>query len=274
MASFYKTATAVCLFALHGLQSEASNQTTTYKFKAIDVDKGKDILVVHSHLPLALPTFFLVKPSTKPTWRSIEVATGDSLVSSLKKKVESEEDVKEQAAEADDSCSKLMEKSVFTDIFHHNFDYQPTPNYRELLQAALDKGLDVFKAKGYQSNWEEIWKNADGGNLAYLLSSNSTTIACVIGQCTKETTTQQNKRSSTGDPTGKAVLFCELSPAVDKTKAPFDEEYFNGLIARTDKLASMTEEDLKAPSNDAAAASPFPAILTASMVAMLAGVSV
>ncbi|CDJ45617.1 SAG family member [Eimeria brunetti] len=181
-----------------------------------------------------------------------ELATGDSLVSALKEKVQSK---------------------TATDIFHHTFDYVESPDYRKLLQEALDKGLEVFKDTENQNNWENIWGIDAGANLAYLLGANSTTVGCAIGQCTKETTAPNTGRTSNATPTGKAVLFCELSPPAEKEKAPFDEEYYNGLISRTAKLADMTEEDLKAPSNGDTAAAAFPTILTAGLVAILASVA-
>ncbi|CDJ54288.1 hypothetical protein EBH_0045860 [Eimeria brunetti] len=61
-----------------------------------------------------------------------------------------------------------------------------------------------------------------------------------------------------------------LQDALGAGLAVFGEEYFNGLIARTAKLEEMTADDLKAPAEDAAAATAVPTILIAGLVAMLA----
>ncbi|CDJ54290.1 hypothetical protein EBH_0045880 [Eimeria brunetti] len=64
-----------------------------------------------------------------------------------------------------------------------------------------------------------------------------------------------------------------FNPAVEKDSIPFDEEYFNGLIARTAKVAEMTEEDLKAPVEESAATTAGPTVLIADLAAMLAAAS-
>ncbi|CDJ45631.1 SAG family member [Eimeria brunetti] len=266
MAPLYKTAAAVCLVALHGLQVQAAQTTIKYKFKPVVTDDAAYFAVN------------LVRNGKLPV-RISEVAKENNLVSTLTEKVQSKEKEKtfsgepEEAVTIDETCSELVEPNGLKDIFHYTFEYeegvsQKSPNYRELLQAALDEGLKVFTDSQNQNQWETIWQDDDGANLAYLLGANSTAIGCVIGQCTTEKSTTPGGRS-TATPTGKAVLFCELKPAAEKSKAPFDEEYYDGLIARTDKLASMTEEDLKAPSNDATATAAIPTILSAGVVAML-----
>ncbi|CDJ45637.1 SAG family member [Eimeria brunetti] len=258
MASFYRTTAAVCLVALYVLRSEAKDQTT-YKFKAFNVD---DTCYLAANL---------ARNGSLPVHIN-EVARGESLVSTLKTKVESQENVIEEAAVSDHSCDALVKKEGLKDIFHYTFPQQENPNYRELLQAALDAGLAVFTDTKHQNNWQQIWAVDAGASLAYLLGANSTTIGCVIGQCTAATSVVGGGRSA-ATPTGKAVLFCELNPAAQKDQAPFDEEYYDGLIARTAKLVSMTEEDLKAASNDATAATAIPTILSAGVIAMLTVVS-
>ncbi|CDJ45649.1 hypothetical protein EBH_0046680 [Eimeria brunetti] len=52
------------------------------------------------------------------------------------------------------------------------------------------------------------------------------------------------------------------------------EDYFTGIIAPTTDLADMTDEDLKAPTNDDTAAAAVPTILFAGLVAMLTAISV
>ncbi|CDJ29366.1 uncharacterized protein EMH_0003670 [Eimeria mitis] len=53
----------------------------------------------------------------------------------------------------------------------------------------------------------------------------------------------------------------------------FSEEYFNELIARQDKLKSMTKDDLKDPIVTSSASAAFPSILTAGLVAVVAAIS-
>ncbi|CDJ45621.1 SAG family member [Eimeria brunetti] len=252
--AFCKTAAAVCLVALYGLQSEAASPQTTYKFKAVEVTDDAYIaanLVRNGKLEVHIS----------------EVSKDTNLVPGLQKEVVASASV-EQPEGTTESCKKLMEQSGLKGIFHHAFSYKEKNDYRELFQAALDAGIAVFKEKGYQNKWDEIWASDAGASLAYLLGANSTKIGCVIGECI-QVQTQDEGEPSSEESTGNAFLFCDLSPAVDKSKAPFDEEYFNVLVARTAKLAEMTEEDLKAPSNDGTAAGAFPTILVAGLVAML-----
>ncbi|CDJ45627.1 SAG family member [Eimeria brunetti] len=256
----YKSAAATCLVALYALQPVAADPTITYKFKAVNAEDDAYLaakLVRNGKLPVHIS----------------EVAKNEDLVLGLQKKVAPSEDQEEQSGTSSESCQKLMETSGLKDIFHHAFPDSESYNYSELFQEALDQGLAVFKENGYQNKWDKIWKSDAGASLAYLLASNSTMIGCVIGKCIKETTQADSEPHSTEEPTGEDVLFCELRPAADKSKAPFDEEYFNGLIARTDKLASMTEDDLKAPSNDATAAAAVHTILAAGLIAMLVAAS-
>ncbi|CDJ45618.1 SAG family member [Eimeria brunetti] len=255
----YKTAAAVCLVALYGLHSEAGTVTTTYKFKAVNVEDD---------------AYFAAKlvRNGKLAVHISEVSKDEDLISELQEKVAPSADLEQQTGTSEVSCNKLMEDSGLKSIFHHAFSNVGSYNYHELFQAALDAGITVFKDKGYQNKWNEIWGDADGANLAYLLGANSTKIGCVIGECIKVQTQEDDEPPTTENPTGDAFLFCQLSPAADKNKAPFDEDYFNALTARTAKLAAMTEEDLKAPSNGASATAAIPTILVASLVAMLTAV--
>ncbi|CDJ45623.1 SAG family member [Eimeria brunetti] len=258
---FYKTAAAVCLVALYGLQSDAAGKTTTYKFKAVDVDDEAYVaarLVRNGKLAVHIS----------------EVAKDADLVSGLQKKVAPTAAQGKQSGTSTESCKKVMEESALKDIFHRAFTYKESNNYRELFQKALDAGIAVFKENGYQNKWEEIWESDDGASLAYLLGSNSTKIGCVVGQCIKVETDTTDDSDPTEESTGDDVLFCELSPAAKKNEAPFDEDYFNGLIARTAQIAQMTEEDLQSSSNDGTAAAAVPTTLAAGVVAMLTAVSV
>ncbi|CDJ27305.1 SAG family member [Eimeria mitis] len=358
MASLYKTAAAVCLVALYGLQSEAAEEAAkTYKFKVVEVDEGVYLaanLARNGKLPVHIS----------------EVTKDEDLIAGVRKGV-----VDEQGTILQGPCNEMKIKSGL-EAFHHTFDYQDGPNFRELLQAALDAGLAVFKEKGYpktDDEWQQIWANDTSAVLAHLLGSNSTKIGCVIGKCVEvttqppsddqerregsgggegnktevetdkaalfchlspaatrnkapfeekgypktddewqqiwandtsavlahllgsnstkigcvigkcvEVTTQppsddQERREGSGGGEGnktevetdKAALFCQLSPAATKDKAPFDEDYFNGLIARTTALADMTKEDLKSAAGGGAATVALPTVLIAGLVAIL-----
>ncbi|CDJ45634.1 SAG family member [Eimeria brunetti] len=278
MASLYKTAAAVCLMALCGLRAEAAGQTT-YKFRPLKVDDA------------AYFAANLVRNGKLPVHVS-EVARDDNIVSTLNEKVVQDEIVKQTEEANEDTCEELIETLSLKEIFHLSFDYTDSPNYRELLQKALDAGLQVFnqisalhlccvvltclsffKRKEYPSQWGDIWEVEAGANLAYLLGSNSTKIGCVIGECVTVASGGEKALPSDETSTGKAALFCKLSPEVEKGSAPFDEEYFTGLVSRTAKLTEMAEEDLKAPSNDGTAAAALPTILAAILVAMLTALS-
>ncbi|CDJ45624.1 hypothetical protein EBH_0018900 [Eimeria brunetti] len=206
MASFYKTAAALGLVALYGLQSGAAD-TTTYKFQAVDVDDDAYFaakLVRNGKLPVHIG----------------EIEKDTSLVSGLKEKVAPSAELEQPGRTSEESCKKVMEESGLKDIFHHAFPYKASPNYPGLFQEALDAGLTVFKDKGYQNKWNEIWEIDAGASLAYLLGSNSTKIGCVIGKCIQVQTPDDG--SPTESATGDAFLFCQLSPAADKNKAPFE----------------------------------------------------
>ncbi|CDJ45635.1 SAG family member [Eimeria brunetti] len=256
MASFCKTAAAVCLIALYGLRSGASEPTITYKYEAVNVDDAGYLAVK------------LVRNGKLPV-RIGEVEKDSSLVTALTQKVETKTVEKQGSGASEDPCGTLMEANKLKDIFHYTFEYEQTPsqdipNYRKLLQAALDAGLTVFKTNGYQDKWDKIWASDAGASLAHLLGSNSTKIGCVIGKCIQVVTQNESRvEGPTESPTGKGALFCELNPAAQKNQAPFEEEYFNGLIARTTQLTDMTEDDLKAPANGATVAAAVPTILAA-----------
>ncbi|CDJ54293.1 SAG family member [Eimeria brunetti] len=279
MASLYRTAAAICLAALCGLKSEAM-EDPKYKFTAAEVTED------------AYVTVKLVRNGQLPVHVK-EVARDEKLATTLKESIEANEEL------AKTTCKSSEIQNLKT-MFHYIFDYDANPDYRKLLQDALDKGLTVFKEKksaNAENAWVEIWKDDAGANLAYLLGSNSTAIACVIGKCTKVeagssggdgeggagggggggriSTHLREGRSQQNDETSaeKAALFCELSPAAQADEAPFTEEYYNGLIARTASLKEMTEDDLKAPSNDGVAPGAIPAVLIAGFLAMLTAVA-
>ncbi|CDJ45644.1 hypothetical protein EBH_0041120 [Eimeria brunetti] len=228
MSSFYKTAAAVCLVALSGLQSAVADDNT-YKFVAEEVTEADAYFAAN-----------LARNGKLPVQISA-VARDDELIAALKKKVESKPQHTGQACEATHITSNLET------IFHHAFDYKTgtTPDYLALLQNAIDSGLTVFNLVPA----EERDTGLDGAS-------------------------REVARGNAENQTEKAVLFCELSPAVTSDKTPFDEEYFTGLASRTAQLSEMTEDDLKAPTNDGTAATAVPTVLAAGLVAMLTAVLV
>ncbi|CDJ45602.1 SAG family member [Eimeria brunetti] len=255
MTSFFKTITAVCLVASSGLQSVAGGEPT-YKWTAEDVTADACLsvnLARNGKLPVHIN----------------DVAADAELASSLK------DILGDGEAQTETTCEALIrEKEELLSakhVFYHVIDSEGERDYRQMLQASLNAGLEVFKTKEYpktEDGWKTVWGNKAGANLAYLLSSNSTTVGCVIGKCTKEAG-PEGKAGRNGVTTVEmTLLICDLDPPATKDQAPFDEEYFTGLIARTAKLADMTADDLKA-SNDAIAAAVFPTIISASLLAML-----
>ncbi|CDJ45647.1 hypothetical protein EBH_0044460 [Eimeria brunetti] len=302
MAPFYGTAAAVGLVALSGIRAVAAQQDPqqqiTYKLTLENVTEDAYLavnLARNGNLPVHIK----------------EVAEDKNLVSKLEGVVTGVGAVEAgpDGEEPSESCKTLINSEHFDEVFRQAFEYPAgdgaTPNYRQTLQEALKGGLALFRefltitfalcfvfcTYLLQSNqypvdetaWGKIWEKDAGASLGYLLGSNSTQVGCVIGRCTKVTTPGEANRSAvektvkSGDPvetpTSKAVLLCQLEPAADRNTAPFDEDYFVGLIARKTELANMTEEDLKAPANDGTAAAAVPTILFAGLVAMLAGMS-
>ncbi|CDJ45646.1 SAG family member [Eimeria brunetti] len=291
MAPFYGTAAAVCLVALSGIRGVAaqqdSPQQTTYKLKAQEVTEDA-YLAVNLARNGGLPV------------RIKEVTENKNLVSTLTGKINAEGSQSPGGGRTDDQpLEKLKTKKPYStlpdpsgvqkEMFHQAFEYPTgtgaTPDYRQTLEEALKAGLDLFSKKypGDTQAWEEIWKQDAGASLGYLLGSNSTQIGCAIGRCTKVTTQTGPTRSimektvdsneAVEELTNKAVLLCQLEPPATKNTAPFDEAYFTGLIARTTELANMTEEDLKAPTNDGTAVAAVPTILFAGLLAMLTAIS-
>ncbi|CDJ45653.1 hypothetical protein EBH_0051120 [Eimeria brunetti] len=258
MVVFGKTAATACLVALSGLQSAAAGPPT-YKFTVENVTEEAYLAA-----NLARNGKLLVQVN--------EVAREQSLENNLTGKLQ------EGDAITEGPCEQMQINTKLKNMFHQRFDYpsSTTPDYRQVLQDALKAGLAVFTDNKYPENdtaWEGIWDNDAGASLGYLLGSNSTQIGCVIGKCTTVQPNDDEPSSSTETPTEKAVLFCELSPAALEDKAPFDEEYFNGLIARTALLKAMTEDDLKAPAENGTVGAVVPAIVIAGFASMLTAVS-
>ncbi|CDJ31258.1 uncharacterized protein EMH_0065360 [Eimeria mitis] len=240
MASFYRTATAVCLVALGVLQSQAQGNNTTYKFTVVDVDEDAYLsanLARNGKLPVHIS----------------EVTKDESLVTQLTGEVTKATAEVEPDAEG---CTALITAEL-KERFHYSFEHEPQSedsiDYRQLLQKALDAGLEVF----------------------------NTAIGCVVGRCTTVVTSADADVVKDGEGgsvapketlTKDAVLFCDLKPAAAKESVPFDEEYFNGLIERTTQLKDMTKDDLKNSVGNGPVATAS-TILIAGLVAMLTAVS-
>ncbi|CDJ45606.1 SAG family member [Eimeria brunetti] len=258
MISFYKKITAVCLVASAGFHSVAGG-TTTYKWTAEDVTDDAYLsvkLARNGRLPVHIN----------------DIATDGELVTSLKKIIGNEE------GSSETTCQELIESKVKReDIFYSVVSSQGEPDYRQSLQTSLEEGFKAFEPKKYPKTadeWQKIWGNKAGANLAYLLSSNSMKVGCIIGKCTAvQTGSQGGARRQAKTQPEIAVLLCDLQPAATKYQAPFDGEYFAGLVARTAKLADMTATDLKAPTNDGSAQAAIPSIVFAALAAVVTAIS-
>ncbi|CDJ35241.1 SAG family member [Eimeria mitis] len=87
--------------------------------------------------------------------------------------------------------------------------------YRQAVEKALKAGLDELPS--YPENdgeWQKFWEKPNGANLARLLSSKSTKVGCAVGTCTK------TDEARTG--TSITYLFCQMDPAAEENKAPFE----------------------------------------------------
>ncbi|CDJ32741.1 uncharacterized protein EMH_0077380 [Eimeria mitis] len=253
MAPFYKTATAFCLVGLFGLHSVAAG-ATEYKFEVVEV---KDELYLTTNLAR----------NGKISVRTSTVEKDTDLVSTLQAKVATEQTA--QAATCETLIGDKLKK-----VFHHSFAYTTTPNYPELVQEALNAGLEEF-GKTYPSGtsaWQEKWGKQKVHSVLHLLGASSTKIGCVIGNCVKKVEVPVHAKSDPDQPT-TSVLFCELTPAATVDEAAFSEAYFKELIARETKIKDMTEEDLKDPIVTSSADAVVPSILTAGLVAILAAIS-
>ncbi|CDJ45650.1 hypothetical protein EBH_0047790 [Eimeria brunetti] len=213
MVPLYGTAAAVCLVALYGLRSVAAQQQagqqTTYKLKVQEVTEVIAALLSYPRLLYlfacvvfgedAYLAVNLARNGKLPV-RIKEVSEDKDLVAELEETVEPGGDEARGAEIDSESCKTLINSATFKEMFRQAFDYptdtDATPNYRQMLQKALDEGLTLFS-----------------------------------------------------------------------------EDYFTGLIARTTQLEDMTDEDLKAPTNDGAAAAAVPTILLAGLGAMLTAIS-
>ncbi|CDJ32329.1 SAG family member [Eimeria mitis] len=116
MVSFYKTAAAVCLVVVCGPQSGVAGDAY---LAAKLARNGK--------LPVHIT----------------EVSEDENTVTTLTNTVN------DATAGDDATCKKLVE-SHLKETFHRAFEYKAdtTPNYHELLQAALNDGLAVFEKEG------------------------------------------------------------------------------------------------------------------------------
>ncbi|CDJ26996.1 uncharacterized protein EMH_0078450 [Eimeria mitis] len=239
MAPLYKAAAAFCLVGLSWLQSGA-NASEQYKYQAVQVDED-------AYLTVKLARNGQISAKTS------SVEKDATTVSALEKKVKANEDSPKE------SCEALLTGDLKT-VFYYSFKYTEKPDYRALVQEALNTGLEEFGTYPEEpSGWEKIWENDEVHSVLHLLGANSTKVGCVIGNCVKTSAT---------DTPIKSVLFCQLEPAATASDAAFSEEYFKEISTRKTELKSMTEDDLKSSANAA-----VPSILTAGLVAILAAIS-
>ncbi|CDI81232.1 SAG family member [Eimeria acervulina] len=159
-----------------------------------------------------------------------------------------------------DTCDNMTLGASLKLTFSVKFTQETSKatNYRDMVQTALNKGLGQLPT--YPSTWDAFWSNPDGANLANLLWSQSTKIACAVGVCTDDTPLSSGK---------EAILVCQFSPAAQQNAAPFSKEYYDALHARNTPITEMTEADLKESSTGGAAAA-VPSLLFASLITILA----
>ncbi|CDJ31964.1 uncharacterized protein EMH_0010900 [Eimeria mitis] len=226
MAPFFKTAAAFCLVGLFGLQSVAAN-VTKYKYEVTHA--GDD-----AYLTVKLARNGKISAKISAAEKDTETVTA------LEKKVKADGESPQA------TCDELLTADL-KKFFHHTFTYTDKPDYRALVQEALNAGLAEF-TQTYPADadkWTTMWTKEKAVSVMHLLGASSTKVGCVIAKCAK--TSVVDTLTESDAETVKAVLFCKLSPAAKENEAAFSEEYFKEIIARKDKLNSMTEDDLKDP---------------------------
>ncbi|CDJ34025.1 SAG family member [Eimeria mitis] len=243
MGPIFKRAAVACLVALSGL--EPATAATPPQFTVHDA--GED---AYLSVNLARVGQMSVRIS--------QLTKDDELIESVRGTLAGT-DGERTVTTCADTISELKKQKSFVAQFTKEDDR----NYRQSVQEALTTGLKLMESyPTTDDEWKELWKKPDGVNLASLLWSNSTNIGCAVGICTEGT---QGDRTTTKT----AYLFCQMDPAAEENKAPFDKEYYEALTARKTLLTAMTEEDLKTPSNGAAPVA-VPSLVLAGLTAIVA----
>ncbi|CDJ29364.1 SAG family member [Eimeria mitis] len=202
MAPFYKTAAAFCLVGLFGLQSAAA-ETPKYKFEVVQV---KDDAYLTAKLAR----------NGKISAKTNTVEKDTATVTALEGKVKSEKTVDEA------TCETLIEET-HKKIFYHTFSYAADPDYRALVQEALQSGLAEF-SDTYPNDtkaWTDIWKKEKARNVMHLLGAESTKIGCIVANCVKTQSAVDTYSKSGPDVPTTSVLFCELAPPATENEAAF-----------------------------------------------------
>ncbi|CDJ59636.1 SAG family member [Eimeria maxima] len=238
MRPFFKTS-ALCLLALCGLQSATAAKLT---FAVSDV--GEDAYTA-ANLARNGELSVHISPLQK----------SEDIVTALKAALRAN-------PPTGDACASMALPTYFDKVaFHARYTKGTTgPNYRELFQTALTQGTDLSQMKPYPTDWEEVWNQEAGANLAYLLWSTSTEIGCATATCKED-----------ADEKANAVLYCQL---VDKPKTngtPFTEEYYKELMGRKVPLSQMKEDELEVSAGASSIAAPSG--LLASLVAIMATIA-
>ncbi|CDI76888.1 SAG family member [Eimeria acervulina] len=183
---------AFCLVALYGFQLATAAPPT---FAAEDVTDD-------AYLSVNLAR------NGKLSVHINEVTKADDMVQTLKTALGDGTGLTSSDATCDNMALGASLKLTFSVKFTQ--ETSKTTNYREMVQTALNKGLGQLPT--YPSTWNAFWANADGANLANLLWSQSTKIACAVGVCTDESPLPSGK---------EAILVCQFSPAAQENAAPF-----------------------------------------------------
>ncbi|KAL8434534.1 hypothetical protein Efla_000050 [Eimeria flavescens] len=143
----------------------------------------------------------------------------------------------------------------FVLTFNHETE---NPDYKTLVQNALDVGLQELSTYPTQGWGEGIWKTSEKAkNIGYLLWSSSAEAGCGV---TKGCTDNSN------------LVICRFKPTVQNGVAPFDEQFYHALKARTKKIQEMSSNDFQSPGNGGTMGAP--SMVVAGLVAALMMVTV
>lgn len=244
MGPLFKTS-ALCLVALCGLQSATASKTL--KFTVSDV--GED---AYTSINLARRGDLTVRIN--------EVSRDSSNEESLKSLLN-------QASQAvsGSACSSMEFNQNVKPMLRVEFAKTDSPNYREIVQSVLTKGLALSQMSTYPSQWNTVWAQDDGANFAKLLWSQSDKVGCAIAVCTEVESSPASEEQSS-----RAFLVCKMTPAPTTDQAPFTEQYYNALKQRKTALKDMKEDDV---TSTGASSIAVPSVLLAGLVAIVATVA-
>ncbi|KAL8426783.1 hypothetical protein Efla_003377 [Eimeria flavescens] len=132
------------------------------------------------------------------------------------------------------------------------------PDYKTLVQAALDVGLQQLPNYPTQGWGQGVWESSqEAQNIGYLLWSSSAEAGCGV---------------TMGCSSHPNLVICRFKPTVQNGIAPFDEQVYHALKARTKKIQEMSSSDLQSPGNGGTMGAP--SMVVVGLVAALMMVTV